>query len=44
MKQKFYICEHCGNIIMKVKDTEVPVMCRVFEAQGNKNAEQTFLH
>ncbi|MCD8152606.1 MAG: desulfoferrodoxin [Clostridiales bacterium] len=24
---KFYICEHCGNIIMKVKDQGVPVMC-----------------
>ncbi|MCD8084010.1 MAG: desulfoferrodoxin [Clostridiales bacterium] len=27
MELKFYICEHCGNIIMKVKDTGVPVMC-----------------
>lgn len=27
MEQKFYICEHCGNIIVKVKDTGVPVMC-----------------
>lgn len=27
MEQKFYICEHCGNIIAKVKDTGVPVMC-----------------
>ena len=24
---KFYICEHCGNIIAMVKDTGVPVMC-----------------
>ena len=24
---KFYICEHCGNIIAKVKDAGVPVMC-----------------
>lgn len=27
MEQKFYICERCGNIIAKVKDTGVPVMC-----------------
>ncbi|MCI8485027.1 MAG: desulfoferrodoxin [Lachnospiraceae bacterium] len=27
MEQKFYICGHCGNIIAKVKDTGVPVMC-----------------
>lgn len=27
MEQKFYICEHCGNIIAKVKDRGVPVMC-----------------
>ena len=26
MEQKFYICERCGNIIAKVKDTGVPVM------------------
>lgn len=27
MDQKFYICEHCGNMIAKVKDSGVPVMC-----------------
>ncbi len=27
MELKFYICEHCGNIIVKVKDAGVPVMC-----------------
>lgn len=27
MKQKFFICEHCGNIVAMVKDTGVPVMC-----------------
>lgn len=27
MEMKFYICEHCGNIIAKVKDSGVPVMC-----------------
>lgn len=24
---KYYICEHCGNIIEFVKDSGVPVMC-----------------
>lgn len=24
---KFFICEHCGNIIEYVKDNGVPVMC-----------------
>ncbi len=27
MELKFYICEHCGNIITKVQDKGVPVMC-----------------
>ncbi|MGM9552089.1 MAG: (2Fe-2S)-binding protein [Clostridia bacterium] len=27
MEQKLYICEHCGQIIIKVKDKGVPVMC-----------------
>ena len=27
MEQKFYICEHCGNIIAMVKNSGVPVMC-----------------
>ena len=27
MKQKFYVCEHCGNIITKVQDSKVPVVC-----------------
>ncbi len=27
MDVKFYICEHCGNIITKVVDSKVPVMC-----------------
>ena len=25
--KKFYICEHCGNIVEMVKDSGVPVMC-----------------
>ena len=24
---KFYVCEHCGNIITMIKNTGVPVMC-----------------
>lgn len=24
---KFYVCEHCGNIIEYVKESGVPVMC-----------------
>ncbi len=27
MEQKFYVCEHCGNIVAMVKDSGVPVMC-----------------
>ncbi len=27
MEQKFYICEHCGNIVAIVKNAGVPVMC-----------------
>ncbi|MCF0136884.1 MAG: desulfoferrodoxin [Oscillospiraceae bacterium] len=27
MEQKFYICEHCGNIVAMVKSSGVPVMC-----------------
>ena len=27
MKTKFYICNHCGNIITKINDAGVPVSC-----------------
>lgn len=27
MEQKYYICEHCGNIIEMVRSSGVPVMC-----------------
>ena len=27
MEMKFYICQHCGNIVAMVKDSGVPVMC-----------------
>ncbi|MBR2295154.1 MAG: desulfoferrodoxin [Clostridiales bacterium] len=27
MEVKFYRCSHCGNIVVKVVDSKVPVMC-----------------
>lgn len=24
---KVYICRHCGNIVMKIEDSKVPVVC-----------------
>ncbi len=27
MEQRFFICEHCGNIIAMVKSSGVPVVC-----------------
>ena len=27
MKTKFYVCSHCGNVIEKVHDAGVPVVC-----------------
>lgn len=27
MEQRYFICEHCGNIIAMVKDQGVPVIC-----------------
>ena len=27
MENRFYICDHCGNIIVKVRDAGVPVKC-----------------
>lgn len=27
MEQKFFICEHCGNIIAMVKESGVPIVC-----------------
>lgn len=27
MEQKYFICEHCGNIITMVRDKGVPVVC-----------------
>lgn len=27
MEQKYFICKRCGNIIAKIKDAGVPVMC-----------------
>ena len=27
MEVKYYICKHCGNIVEKVKNKGVPVIC-----------------
>lgn len=27
MRKKFYVCKHCGNIIVLVKNSGVPVYC-----------------
>ena len=27
MEQKYFICEHCGNIVTMVQDKGVPVFC-----------------
>ena len=27
MSQKFYKCEHCGNIVEMINDAGVPIMC-----------------
>ncbi|MBQ7841454.1 MAG: desulfoferrodoxin FeS4 iron-binding domain-containing protein [Lachnospiraceae bacterium] len=27
MSQKFYKCEHCGNIVEVIKDAGVPILC-----------------
>ncbi len=27
MEQKFYLCEHCGNIVTKIRDAGVPLVC-----------------
>ena len=27
MKQKFFICKHCGNIVALIRDKGVPVFC-----------------
>lgn len=27
MKLKFYVCEHCGNLVKVIKDSGVPMMC-----------------
>ncbi len=27
MSSKFYICRHCGNLIAKINDAGVPVIC-----------------
>lgn len=27
MKQKFFACAHCGNIVAMIKDASVPIVC-----------------
>ena len=27
MKQKFFICQHCGNIVAMIRDKGVPIYC-----------------
>ena len=27
MEQNFYYCKHCGNIVVKVKDSGAPLIC-----------------
>lgn len=27
MEKKYYVCEHCGNIVTKLNDSGVPLMC-----------------
>lgn len=36
MKTQFFICKHCGNVIVKMVDSGVPVVCC-----GEKMAELT---
>ena len=38
MEVKYYVCNHCGNIIEMVKDKGVPVICcgeAMQESDGN---------
>ena len=47
MKQKFFICRHCGNIVSMIRDMGVPIFCcgeqmeelvpGVTEASGKKH-------
>lgn len=27
MEQRFFVCEHCGNMVAVIKDAKVPMMC-----------------
>ncbi|WP_167957036.1 desulfoferrodoxin family protein [Anaerosporobacter faecicola] len=27
MEQKFYVCEHCGNMVEVIKESGIPMMC-----------------
>ena len=52
MDQRFYICEHCGNIVAMVRDKGVPIMCcgqkmtelipNTTDAAGEKHIPHTY--
>ena len=54
MQEKFYICRHCGNLIGKINDSGVPVVCcgqkmealipNTVEASGEKHLPFVTLH
>ena len=37
MDQKFFVCEHCGNMIAMVKESGVPIMCVRRHIAGGAN-------
>ena len=50
MKAKFYICEHCGNLVTTIHNAGVPLVCcgekmkellpNTVEASGEKRSEE----
>lgn len=50
MEQKFFICNHCGNIIAFVKDSGVPVVCcdevmqEIIPGEVEASHKSTFRH
>jgi len=47
MEVKFFICRHCGNIITKLKDSKVPVVCcgeKMQEIKANSTEAATEKH
>lgn len=46
-EKKFYICKHCGNIIGKIHDSGVPVVCcgeNMTELKANTTEASTEKH